>query len=214
VAGQGSCIALASWYPKACRSITSLCFAVDASDQSASRYCKRLVPTNVRELCLLTLTRKPTLAGQCWTLDLWAELRVDTHGPSCWLGQTMLAQAWAFAPMHGAHSSLYSPSESRGVVNQTEGNPQWLAHWSGLAWVTLLSKGDSAVHHYARVYTRHDHQEGQKRGTAVHRPKHSRHILCTDTLTTTKYREGQCVRDERAKCEEWRRVFLQHIALL
>jgi hypothetical protein len=44
VAGQGSCIAMASRYPKAYRSIASLCFAVDTGDQSASRYCKRLVP--------------------------------------------------------------------------------------------------------------------------------------------------------------------------
>jgi hypothetical protein len=44
-AGQGSCIAMASRYPKAYRSITLLCFAVDASDQSVSRYCNRLVPT-------------------------------------------------------------------------------------------------------------------------------------------------------------------------
>jgi seryl-tRNA synthetase len=37
---------MASLYPKAYRSITSLCFGVDASDQSVSRYCKRLVPTH------------------------------------------------------------------------------------------------------------------------------------------------------------------------
>jgi hypothetical protein len=36
---------MASRYPKAYRSITLLCFAVDASDQSVSLYCKRLVPT-------------------------------------------------------------------------------------------------------------------------------------------------------------------------
>jgi hypothetical protein len=42
VAGQRSCIAVASRYPKAYRSITSLCFAVDASDLRISRYCKRL----------------------------------------------------------------------------------------------------------------------------------------------------------------------------
>jgi hypothetical protein len=46
---------MASWYPKACRSITSLCFAVDASDQSVSRYCKRLVPilaSTTKQHCL------------------------------------------------------------------------------------------------------------------------------------------------------------------
>jgi hypothetical protein len=41
---------MSSWYPKAnrsitYRSITSLCFAVDSSDQSVTRYCKRLFPT-------------------------------------------------------------------------------------------------------------------------------------------------------------------------
>jgi hypothetical protein len=36
---------MASRYPKAYRSITSLCFAVDTSDQGVSRYCKRFVST-------------------------------------------------------------------------------------------------------------------------------------------------------------------------
>jgi hypothetical protein len=49
VAGQGSCIAMAKRCPKACMSTTSLCFTGDASDQSASRYCKRLVPTSSRQ---------------------------------------------------------------------------------------------------------------------------------------------------------------------
>jgi hypothetical protein len=44
VAGQGSCIVMASRYPKAYTSITSLCFAVDASDRSSSRHCKQVGP--------------------------------------------------------------------------------------------------------------------------------------------------------------------------
>jgi hypothetical protein len=36
---------MTSRHLKAHRSITTLCFAVDASDQSVSRYCKRVVPT-------------------------------------------------------------------------------------------------------------------------------------------------------------------------
>jgi hypothetical protein len=43
---------MASRYSKAHRSITSFCFAVEARDQSVSRYYKRLVPT----LLLMALT--------------------------------------------------------------------------------------------------------------------------------------------------------------
>jgi hypothetical protein len=63
---------MASRYPKACRSIASSCFAVDASGRSVSRYCKRLFQhrRHANESSHFSHGRpdiRPNIECICWT---------------------------------------------------------------------------------------------------------------------------------------------------